>query len=80
MSRLFELCAAVRDGSARPEDVRELASLAEKAQKKVDAAKATMETWKRLSKYGSVNINKTNAYAFCCEDLRKAMEDDDPRS
>jgi hypothetical protein len=31
MKRLFELCQAVRDGSARPDDVRELARLAENA-------------------------------------------------
>jgi hypothetical protein len=29
MKRLFELCQAVRDGSARPDEVRELARLAE---------------------------------------------------
>lgn len=31
MKRIFELCQAVRDGSARPDDVRELARLAESA-------------------------------------------------
>ena len=49
MSRLFELCAAVRDGSARPDDVRELARLAEQAQKKVDAVEAKSDAWAKAS-------------------------------
>jgi len=80
MSRLFELCAAVRDGSARPDDVRELAGLAEQAQRKVDATRAAMEAWKRLSKYGPVGMNKTGTYGVCYEDLREVLKDHDPRS
>lgn len=49
MSRLFELCAAVRDGSARPDDILELASLAEQAQRKIDAAEAKHEAWAKVS-------------------------------
>lgn len=73
MTRLLDLCKAVRDGSARPDDVQELATLAEQAQKKVDAAAKTIDGWNKTAEHMGRGSEPGRVYRACARELKKEM-------
>lgn len=72
-TRLPDLCKAVRDGSARPNDVQELAKLAEQAQKKIDAAEKTIEGWEKTAEHLGRWSERGSVYRACARELKKEM-------